>query len=244
MKVLAQDDHVFVAKTMAPFVIKMSILDGRPLMFYTGHSESSASIHLYENILFSGSVDSSILSWDESSGVLIRSYQAHFGLLYVVVVYDGLLYSAGLDRRVIQWNIETGQIIKTFSSSSFTQAIMSLAYLPQTLFSGSADATVVKWNTTTGDALISYKRNFRKQIVVGAWRNVVFSGGEDVTIRIWDSSIDSLDSFSVLSTETEFVFVLHVYKDFLFSGGPSNLLRQWDLVELELIAKLESKFYF
>lgn len=124
-------------------------------------------MYLNEDILYSGSADTSILCWDKDSGLLVRSFIAHKDWVTKVAVYNGELYSASREAVIIKWNISNSQVIKTFSIVH-TLPITSFAFLPERLFTGSIDTIVVKWDTVSGEAIYEYKGLSKKMRAVAA----------------------------------------------------------------------------
>lgn len=124
-------------------------------------------MYLNEDILYSGSADTSILCWDKDSGLLVRCFIAHKDWVTKVAVYNGELYSASREAVIIKWNISNSQVIKTFSIVH-TLPITSFAFLPERLFTGSIDTIVVKWDTVSGEAIYEYKGLSKKMRAVAA----------------------------------------------------------------------------
>jgi WD40 repeat protein len=215
---------------------------GTPVTLYRGHTNSAFSIFLYEDLIISGSADSSILCWNENSGDLVRSFLAHTQIVLAVAVYDGDLFSAGLDNVLIKWNIRNGQITKTFPYYH-KLPVLSFAYLPQRLFTGSYDTTVVKWDSISAEPLFQYKGTVKKLRAVVSWRNLVVSGGDNVQVQIWDSSIDSFEANSISLTDVLTIHCLNIFEDFLYVGSSDNVLRQWDIVNLNLTRTFQGKLH-
>ncbi|KAI3656060.1 hypothetical protein MP638_001247 [Amoeboaphelidium occidentale] len=238
-QVISSGDVAFASSNLAPFVFKVSLVDGTILVAYEGHSATSFSIAVYETFLLSGSYDRSVLCWDTMSGALLKSYLGHNDPVTLVAVYDGELYSGSVRSELIRWNLLTAQIIKSYPDIQ-TLPIVSSAYLSQRLFAGSGDGTVIQWDIISGQPSFTYRGTVNKMRAVVSWKKFLFSGGDDAQIKVWDSSIDSFDTLKILSNNISFVDCLLISGATLYVGGSDNFVLNWDLKDFTLIRKLES----
>jgi WD40 repeat protein len=239
-QILAGENVLYLAIRSAPFVIKISMFDGRQLMPYVGHTETSFSILLYEDLLLSGSADYSILCWKENSGQLVQSFLGHSNLVFVVAVYDGYLYSAGTEAIIIKWNLNDGQILKKFPELH-ADAISCFAHSSQKLYTGSFDSSIVVWNLTSAEPTNSFKGKVNNLNAVAIWKNFIFGAGSDGQIRLWNQLSESTEVYSTLNSSINKVFCLHVHEDILYSGSSDQTILRWNLATLSLLESLESK---
>lgn len=238
-QVIANGDFVYVATNVRPFILKISIYDGTILMRYTGHMNTVSSLFLYGAFLFSGSLDYSVECWEEQSGLLVRSFLSHSFKVKVIAVYDGVLYSAGDDFFVLKWIINSGEIIEKFPVLH-REPVSCLAYLPQKLFTASTDGTIVKRDSVSGELLFEYKGTTKNLRAAAIWKNFIFIGGDSSQIQIWDSSLDSMDVYSALSTNSRRIFCIFIFDNFLYSGGDDKFVRKFDIATSTLKRTFES----
>lgn len=239
-EVLTGDDVLYLATRSSPYVLKVSMVDGRQLMSYVGHTETSFSMLLYEDLLLSGSADNSILCWRKNSGELVQSFLGHSNLVFVVAVYDGSLYSAGTEAIIIKWNLNDGQILKKFPQVH-SETITCFAYSSQKLYTGSFDSSIVVWNLTSFEPTNSYKGKVNKLNAVAIWKNFIFGAGSDGQIRLWNQLLESNEVYSTLHSSLSTIFCLHVHENILYSGSSDQTVLRWNLATLSLLESLESK---
>lgn len=233
---------MYLATRSSPFVLKISMSDGRQLMPYFGHTETSFSILLYEDLLFSGSVDYSVLCWKENNGELVRSFLGHTDIVFVVAIYDGYLYSAGIEAIIIKWNLNDGQILKKFPKFH-SDTITSFAYYSEKLYTGSFDSSIVVWNLTTAEPTNSFKGKVNKLKAVAIWKNYIFGGGADGQIRLWNQLLESNEVYSTLYSGLSIISCLHVHENLLYSGDSGYFILRWNLSDLSVLTTLESKLW-
>ncbi|KAI3655825.1 hypothetical protein MP638_004026, partial [Amoeboaphelidium occidentale] len=238
-QVITGDDVLYLATRSAPFVIKVSMVDGRQLMSYVGHTETPFSVILYEDLLFSGSADYSILCWKENSGQLVQSFLGHTDLVFVVAVYDGFLYSAGTEAIIIKWSLNDGQILKRFPKLH-SDAISCFAQSSQKLYTGSFDSSIVVWNLTSAEPTNSFKDKVNNLNALAIWKNYIFSGGADGQIRLWNQLLEHNEAYLTLYSSINKVFCLHVHQNILYSGSSDQTVLRWNLATLSLLESLES----
>ncbi|KAI3655386.1 hypothetical protein MP638_007509, partial [Amoeboaphelidium occidentale] len=148
--VAAGSDSVFVGQTLPSHLVKADIKNGDVVAGLVEHSSQVFSLFLLDNLLFSGSGDTTIICWNTVNSEIIQRYFVHTDPVYSVAVFDGELYSGALSNDIFKWNIDDGQITKRFPDFH-GNAIASLAFRSKELFSGSYDNTVVKWNASSGE---------------------------------------------------------------------------------------------
>lgn len=198
-----------------------------------GHTGIVFSMFLDGEVLYSGSEDSTVISWNTDNGAIIMTFYGYPERVLCVAVFDGELYAGGAQRIALKWNIETGQLLVTFTDYH-EMPVRSLAYLPGTLFTGSQDASVIRWDSTSATSLQFYQGRKNKFKCVVSWNDFAIIGGEDSDIKIWDVSINSLDPSAVFYDHTSAVNDMYVVDDYLYSGSSDLSLRQWNLATLSI----------
>lgn len=238
--VAAGSGSLFVGKTRSPTLVKLSIESGAVVADLIGHSTTVYSLFIWNNLLFSGSFDSTIVSWNTENAKVIQRYFGHSGSVYAVAVFDGHLYSSGSLDELFKWNTSTGQITMRFPKYHLN-GIVSLAFRSQALFSGSYDNTLIKWDAVSGDILFLYagRNSFIKSVV--SWKNFVISGGDNAEIRTWDASIDSINPFAVLDNNLARIHTLYIFENLLYCGDHLSGVKELRLPSLTVIRTFEGK---
>lgn len=231
--VAVEGKHFYVGKKGRPYVIRALIESGITTLTYDGHTNTVFSIHLANNTLVSGSGDLTVICWNAGSGEIIRVLSGPTEIVYAVGYYDGYVFAGGSDKTVIKWNIEDGQILKRFPVFHAI-GIMCFAYRSFNLYTGSIDSTVLQWNAVTGGPLFRYAGRNTKLRAVAAWKQFVISAGEDLEIKVWDASKDSIEPFQVLFDHLNSINCLTVYENDLYSGSSDFTVKQWDLMRFAL----------
>ncbi|KAI3660853.1 hypothetical protein MP638_006610 [Amoeboaphelidium occidentale] len=226
--VVVSGEFFYIGKQNQPNVVRYSTQRGSSNLAYDGHTDSVFSIFLYNDILISGSADTTVVCWNASNARTLRVLSGHTDFVRVVAIFDGFLYSAGGDTYVVKWNIENGQILQMFPTFHYHE-IMSFAYKHSEIFTGSLDTSVIRWDSISGRRLVSYEGKNTKLNAVAAWKNFAISAGEDVEIKVWDSTIDSIEPLAIMINHTVSINCLCSYEDFLFSGGSDGTVKQWDM---------------
>ncbi|KAI3655406.1 hypothetical protein MP638_007123, partial [Amoeboaphelidium occidentale] len=153
--VVAKGGFVYIGKQASPHAVRLILSSGFLDKEYFGHLDAVMTIFLHENLMFTGSFDKTVISWDPDTGEVLRSFVGHTAPVAAVGVFNGKLYSGDDAGEIIKWNIDDGNIIKRFPTAHDT-IVTCLAFKYNFLFSGSVDSTVVRWNTESGIPLLTY----------------------------------------------------------------------------------------
>ena len=65
-------------------------------------------------VMFSGSVDWSVIQWDVASGSIMRKLTGFSNTVNAVYFFEGMLVTTSSDREVRQWNVSTGQVVWSY----------------------------------------------------------------------------------------------------------------------------------
>lgn len=217
----------------------MSVGTGTVIFSLNGHIAGIYSLYLFDNFLFSGSVDSNVICWSALSGEIVQTYSGHLGMVYAVAVFDGELYSATNFMELFKWNITEGSITKKFFVVD-TGEMQSMAFKSRTLFTGSLDTTVFRWNSVSGELLFRYTGRNSKIRSVLSWKNFIISGGEDSEIRMWDASTDSIDPSVVIDNNRSIITSLYLFDDYLYSGDYRGDVWQIQMLNFSLFKTFTS----
>ena len=150
-----------------------------------GHQNGVMCLQFDDNILASGSYDSTVKVWDMDSGELLRTLTGHTLGIRCLQYDETKLASGSLDGTVRIWSLETGKEISVLRGH--TGGVIGLHFDGSLLASGSEDTTIRVWNFK--------KKSFDILTGHGDWVNAVkidsasrtlFSASDDCTVRLWD----------------------------------------------------------
>ena len=218
-----------------------------------GHSAAVRSIAVCPDnqIIASGSEDSSVKLWDLNTGAEIRTLSGHARQTWVSTVAfspDGQTLASGSgDQTIKLWNWQNRQEIGSLSGHS--QDVLSVAISPdgQTLASGSSDKTIVVWNLITRQKIKTLfgHSNSITSVAFSPDSQLIASGSYDKTVKIWDWTTNKIsqipDSAGVKSIAIS-------CNGHLVSGNRNCEIKLWNLHTLQLIqaflGHIEGSFFF
>lgn len=207
-------------------------------MTYVGHQNAVVSLILWEEMLFSGSVDNKAICWNEKNGQIARIYNGHTSTVRVLTIIDNFLYSGDENGAILKWIIDTGVIEKRFPGHH-TNAITCFAYTNGVLFSGSIDTTVIRWHLESSTRLFTYSgRNIKLRSFV-LWKNFIIACGEGIPLIIHDKAQNSLFPVDAVSGRFRGIVCMVLLHDTLFTGGTDSTIRHLSLFDYS-----ELKIYY
>lgn len=229
--IVVNENSFIVGKTQSLSTLdKYYLSNGGLQLSYVGHQSTVLALLLWNDMLFSGSVDTTVICWNEINGQIIRTYNGHTGEVQVVSLYENHLYSAGRPYSIIKWNIDSGIIEKVFSDEHF-HTIMCLTSGEGSLFSGSLDTTVVRWDLSTSEKIFIYSGRNIRLWCLALWKNFVVAGGESLVLRIIHKTQNSVSPVEIMSGHSNDVGCMLVLGDTLFSGSIDSTIRRRSLID-------------
>jgi F-box/WD-40 domain protein MET30 len=156
--------------------------DRKPL---ESHTNGVTCLQFRDNILATGSYDSSIKIWDIESGEVIRTLTGHTLGIRCLQFDDHQLASGSLDGSVKIWDWRSGQLIKTLGGP--TKGVVSVHFDGHYLCAGSMDCVIYVWNNITKrQSRLNGHTDFVNSVKVDAASRTVLSASDDCTVRLWD----------------------------------------------------------
>ncbi|KAI3656425.1 hypothetical protein MP638_003450, partial [Amoeboaphelidium occidentale] len=236
--VLAYGEYLLVASASVVSPLeKRDILTTRMVLSFDGHTNSVLTIKIAENMLFSGSGDTTIISWNPENGFFIRKFVGHSGYVNAIAIQDNLLFSGSSDFDIIKWDIFDGTLLTVFSKEH-GNPITCLDIWKRTLYSGAEDNSLIKWNISTDLPLDLFRGQIKLLRAVAVWKNFVLSGGDSGHITLWENSVESLEPFAVLVGHLAAINSLIVFEETFFSSGSDSTIRHWNLTDLVVLKVL------
>ena len=152
---------------------------------FRGHTNGVMCLQFDDNILATGSYDSTIKIWNIDTGEEIRTLKGHTLGIRALQFDDTKLISGSLDKTVRIWNWRTGECISTHQAH--TEGVIGLHFDGNLLASASIDRTVKIWNFENKQTfLLKGHTEWVNAVKIDSVSRTVFSASDDCTIRLWD----------------------------------------------------------
>ena len=164
------------------------------LKTFSGHTNGVMCLQFDDEILMTGSYDTTAKLWDITSTHVIRTFEGHTMGIRCLQFTDSTLLTGSLDKTIRVWNRHTGECIKILQGHH--DGVIALHMDDNILVSGSIDTTVRVWYFQENKALtLRGHRNWVNAVKIDAKSRTVFSASDDLAIKLWD-----LDTNSVIKT--------------------------------------------
>lgn len=152
---------------------------------FRGHTSDIMCLQFDDNILMTGSYDTSIKIWDIESGQEIRTLTGHASGVRCLQFDDTKLISGSIDRSLKVWNWRTGECISTYSGHN--GGVIGLHFDSTIVASSSMDRTIKIWDFGGRSSfLLRGHTDWVNAVKVDAASRTVFSASDDLTVRLWD----------------------------------------------------------
>ncbi|CAI4218032.1 unnamed protein product [Parascedosporium putredinis] len=163
---------------------------------FTGHTNGILCLQFDDNILATGSYDSTIKIWNIATGEELRTLRGHTGAVRALQFDDNKLISGSFDNTIKIWNWQTGECVNTLQCHS--AGVISVHFEGKWLASGSIDRTVKVFNFETRQTW-SFRghEDWVNEVRMDLPSRTVFSVSDDCTIKMWD-----MDSKQCIRTYT------------------------------------------
>jgi WD40 repeat protein len=238
--VYSPDGKTVAIATDAPTIGLFDAGTGKEKATLTGHADPVTCLAYSPDglTLASGSKDSTVRLWDPTRGAPKHVLDGHTGPVHAVAFApDGRsLATAGEDATVNVWDPEAGTRRKAYKGH--TGPVHAVAFAPGSalLASGGADGAVLLWGADASAGpgrLAGHDRAVRALTFAG---EVLLSGSEDGTIRVWeppagDAALTAGRKSRTLSGHPGGVSALAYLggADGFVSGGSDGEIMQWEL---------------
>ncbi|KAK2740950.1 hypothetical protein FQN57_005954 [Myotisia sp. PD_48] len=152
---------------------------------FRGHTNGVMCLQFEDNILATGSYDTTIKIWDTDTGKELRTLRGHQSTIRCLQFDDTKLISGSLDRTIKVWNWRTGECMSTYTGHQ--GGVLSLHFDSTTLASGSKDNTIKIWNfQDKSTQMLRGHTDWVNSVKLDTASRTVFSASDDLTVRIWD----------------------------------------------------------
>ncbi len=152
---------------------------------FNGHTDGVMCLQFDDNMLVTGSYDTTIRVWDVASATLVRTLCGHERGVRALMFDDSKLISGSMDRTIRIWNYRTGECISELRGH--TEGVTCLHFDSTLLASGSADNTIKIWNFETKNCFtLRGHTDWVNCVRIHSPSQTLFSAGDDTTIQMWD----------------------------------------------------------
>ena len=197
-----------------------------------GHTDQVYALVLWENenLLVSGSFDSTIKIWNYNTGTLIESLEGHRGPVCTLTYTTSDCLASGGDDMVVRiWNLKKNICIKKLKGHK--KNVYALKYLGnERLASAGEDKTIIIWDLLKSNLLRTLKGHLEGILTLSLLKNgYLASGGQDETIKIWN--LDEGKLVRSLKGHTEGIQSLVCLENgYLASASGDNRIIIWDVL--------------
>ncbi|TQB70073.1 hypothetical protein MPDQ_000995 [Monascus purpureus] len=152
---------------------------------FKGHTNGVMCLQFEDNILATGSYDTTIKIWDTETGEELRTLHGHESAIRCLQFDDTKLISGSMDRTIKIWNWRTGECISTYTGHR--GGVIGLHFDATILASASVDKSVKIWNFEDKSTfLLRGHTDWVNAVRVDTASRTVFSASDDCTARLWD----------------------------------------------------------
>lgn len=161
---------------------------------FKGHENGVTCLQFDQNVLATGSYDTTIKIWNIETGEVLRTLRGHTSTVRTLQFDDGKLISGSFDKTIKIWNWQTGECISTLQCH--TEGVLSVHFDGLTLASGSIDKTVKIFSFDTKQTFsLRGHTDWVNHVRIDSPSRTVFSASDDLSIKLWD-----LDSKQCIKT--------------------------------------------
>ena len=161
---------------------------------FKGHSNGVMCLQFDDNVLVTGSYDSTVKVWNIKTGEEIRTLTGHTSGIRCLQFDDNKLMTGSLDKTLKLWNWRTGQCLRTFNAHN--AGILTLHFSGRYVASGSMDKTIRVWDSESKQTfLLRGHTDWVNSVKVDLASRTLFSASDDLTVRLWD--LDSRECIKV-----------------------------------------------
>ncbi|KAI5855099.1 WD40 repeat-like protein [Durotheca rogersii] len=148
------------------------------------HTNGITALQFDDNILATGSYDSTIKLWDIEKGEVIRTLHGHTMGIRALQFDDRMLVSASLDGTVKIWNWRTGACINTLNHQD---GVITVHMDGGLLASGSMDKSIKIFNFKTQQSYsLRGHTDMVNQVRIDSASRTLLSASDDCTVKLWD----------------------------------------------------------
>ena len=152
---------------------------------FKGHTNGVMCLQFDDNVLMTGSYDSTAKVWDVNTGEELRTLSGHTSGIRCLQFDDTKLMTGSLDGTLRLWNWRTGACLRVFHAHN--EGIISLNFSGNYVASGSMDKTIRVWDSEAKQTyLLRGHTDWINSVKIDEPSRTLFSASDDLTVRLWD----------------------------------------------------------
>ncbi|KAF3938293.1 Beta-TrCP [Dactylella cylindrospora] len=152
---------------------------------FKGHDNGIVCIQYDDNIVATGSYDTTVKIWDMETANEIRTLRGHTNCVRALQFDETKLISGSMDNTLKVWNWRTGTCINTLRGHQ--AGVVCLHFEGELLASGSVDHTIRLWNfNDKKTAILRGHTDWVNAVKIHSASNTLFSASDDTTVKMWD----------------------------------------------------------
>ena len=196
-----------------------------PFLFDRNYEKTplKSIVHRYQGTPLKESITNNnlpTLSW-------LGSFDGHTGPIYSLKIIGGKLYSASQDGTIKDFDISTGNLnLNLQGQGGF---VRSICQFDTTMLASTGRSHARIWDLRCSKIVSDYKFGQELHSII-ACEHLIFAGGSDGTLNIWDTRRNDHESIS-LHKGTIFDLCLNEGK--IYSGSRDHFLKETDIFTQE-----------
>ena len=152
---------------------------------FKGHTNGILCLQFDDNVLATGSYDTTIKIWNIETGEEMRTLRGHTSAVRTLQFDDNKLISGSLDNTIKIWNWQTGECVNTLQCHM--GSIITVHFEGKYLASGSTDGSFKISNFETRQIWGAKGHDdWVNQVRMDLPSRTVFTASDDCTIKMWD----------------------------------------------------------
>lgn len=150
-----------------------------------GHTNGIMALHIFDNILATGSYDATIKIWNLDTGEEIRTLRGHTMGIRCLQMDETKLISGSIDHTLKVWDWRSGNCLATLAGHSAD--VIGLQFDSHILVSASADGTaMVRDMKNRSVGTLRGHTNWVNSVRIDRVSRTVFTASDDFTVKLWD----------------------------------------------------------
>ncbi len=123
-------------------------------------------------------------SWDVDSGFNISVFKFSDPVSNIAIsMANNIMYTASWDKMIRSVDLEAAKVTNAFQGAS--EAIKVMLITDTRIFVGGCDPIIRSWDLISGEC-VQYQGHTGWVYCMKVYKNLLFSGGDDKTIKIWN----------------------------------------------------------
>ncbi|SPO01004.1 probable sulfur controller-2 protein [Cephalotrichum gorgonifer] len=152
---------------------------------FKGHTNGILCLQFDDNVLATGSYDTTIKIWNIETGEEMHTLRGHTSAVRTLQFDGNKLISGSLDNTIKIWNWQTGECVNTLQYH--TGGVITLHFEGHWLASGSTDGSIKVSNFETRQIWCARgHEDWVNQVRMDLPSQTLFSASDDCTIKMWD----------------------------------------------------------